>query len=147
MQEEHFRPYMAVYCILRRGNDVLLAKRKNTGYSDGKWSMISGHVDDGESATDAMIREAKEEGGIAIRREDCRVVHVVHQRSTSGRVYIAIYFSLVRWEGDVTNREPEKCAALEWFPLNALPDELLPDVRGALELSAVGICYSEFGWK
>ncbi|CAO0825770.1 Methyltransferase domain-containing protein OS=Streptomyces microflavus OX=1919 GN=Smic_13830 PE=4 SV=1 [Streptomyces microflavus] len=35
-----------VHLILRRGPDVLLARRANTGYADGLLHMPSGHAED-----------------------------------------------------------------------------------------------------
>lgn len=39
-----------VYLILQKGDHVLLHLRKNTGYGDGYYGLISGHVEDHESA-------------------------------------------------------------------------------------------------
>jgi len=48
----------ASYLVLFKENKVLLLKRFNTGYEDDKYSMIAGHVDEGESFSEAIIREA-----------------------------------------------------------------------------------------
>jgi len=55
---------------------VLFQLRKNTGYCDGMWSLVSGHVEDGECATSGMIREAHEEIGITLSTAQIKVVHV-----------------------------------------------------------------------
>ena len=61
-----FQPYLAVYIIVRQQQRILLLQRKNTGFDDGKWSLPAGHVEEGESALTAAIREAEEEIGIVI---------------------------------------------------------------------------------
>ena len=53
---------------------VLLLKRYNTGYEDGKYSLPGGHVEKGEEVTKAAIREAKEEIGIEIEPDDLSVI-------------------------------------------------------------------------
>jgi 8-oxo-dGTP pyrophosphatase MutT (NUDIX family) len=68
--KERFKLIPAVYLILRRNDEVLLLRRANTGYQDGKYSLIAGHLDGDELATEGMIREAKEEAGIVIVKED-----------------------------------------------------------------------------
>ena len=40
---------------------ILLSKRKNTGYKDGEYELPGGHLEENEDLYEAMIREAKEE--------------------------------------------------------------------------------------
>jgi len=137
--------YVCAYLILRQKNEVLLLLRKNTGYCDGQYGLVSGHVEDGEPATAGMIREAKEEAGIEILPSQLQVVHVVHRYSN--RQNIDIFFECTSWKGELVNQEPEKCAALEFFPLDNLPDNTIPYIAQALQAAANGICYSEDGWE
>ncbi|MNR58097.1 hypothetical protein D3C85_1790150 [compost metagenome] len=50
------------------------------------------------------------------------------------------------WNGNVQNMEPHKCDDLSWFPLSALPENLIAEVRFALEKIQQGIFFSEVGW-
>lgn len=43
------------------------------------FDLLGGHVDENEDLFTAMIREAKEEVGIDILRENMKVVHIYHQ--------------------------------------------------------------------
>lgn len=46
---------------------VLVLQRADTRrYYPGKWEPISGEIDPGESPTEAMVREAKEETGCSV---------------------------------------------------------------------------------
>ena len=68
---EHYRSYSAVFPILLRsgphGQEVLLHLRQNTGYMDGHWDFAgSGHVDENETARQAVARECQEELGITV---------------------------------------------------------------------------------
>jgi 8-oxo-dGTP diphosphatase len=60
----HPRFPVAVHLLVLRGDDVLLVRRSNTGYEDGRLSVVAGHVEPGESITQAAIREASEEVGV-----------------------------------------------------------------------------------
>ena len=64
--------------------------RQNTGYLDNYWSFPAGHVETGESATEGMIREAREELGIILSPDNLQVVHVMHRKTN--RLNVDIFF-------------------------------------------------------
>lgn len=78
---EHYKTLSAVFpIIINKQNQILLARRANTGYMDGKWDFAgSGHVDENETATQAVIREAKEEMGILVSVNDVKFAHLSHR--------------------------------------------------------------------
>ena len=132
------------HLLLMQEGKVLLLRRHNTGYEDGNYSVVAGHVDGGETVRAAMAREAAEEAGLDIRCEDLRMCHVIHRHATDERV--SFFFTADRWRGEPQNREPEKCSELAWFAMNALPPNVIPYIRHAMEQVALGEPYSEFGW-
>jgi len=73
--------FVCVYLILKRGDQMCLLLRKNTGYYDGYYGLIAGHVEEGESAVAGMIREAYEEAGIELIASQINVVHVMHRNT------------------------------------------------------------------
>ncbi|HIP97590.1 MAG TPA: NUDIX domain-containing protein, partial [Anaerolineae bacterium] len=81
MAIERFKLCSAVHLFLIRGDQVLLLHRFNTGYEDGKYSVVAGHLDGDEEVKAAAIREAREEVGIEISPRDLRVVGVMHRKS------------------------------------------------------------------
>lgn len=137
--------HVSGYLILKQDNKILLQLRKNTGYCDGMWSFVAGHVEDGEPATAGMIREAREEIGIDISPAELEVVHVMHRKSN--RLNVDVFFNCNSWRGSIQNRKLDKCERLQFFSLDCLPPNMVDYNRAALEYIAKGTCYSEMGWE
>ncbi len=142
---ERFRLLAAVHLFLLRDDAVLLLRRFNTGYEDGNYSVVAGHLDGDEDVIAATIREAREETGVILAPEDVTVVGVMHRKAADERIDFFLIAS--RWTGAIRNAEPEKCNALTWFPLDALPNNLVPYVRCALDNYRHGQWFDSFGWS
>lgn len=135
----------AVHLFLLRDDEILLLRRFNTGYQDGNFSVVAGHLDGGEQIKTAMIREAREEIGVHFIPDDLEVVHVMHRLSDDER--IDFFLSAHHWEGEVQNKEPHKCDLLAWYPLDDLPANLIPYVRRAIDNYRQGVWFASFGWS
>lgn len=79
--KKRFKMPVAAHLLLFDNNKILLLRRFNTGYEDGKYSVIAGHLDGNEEIKTAIIREAKEEAGIDICPENVEIVGVMHRKS------------------------------------------------------------------
>ncbi|MDP9371913.1 MAG: NUDIX domain-containing protein [Chloroflexota bacterium] len=147
MTTGRFKLVAAVHLFLVREGRVLLARRCNTGYEDGRYSVIAGHLDGGEEVRAAAAREAREEAGIAIVPDNLAVVGVMHRRAEDER--IDFFLAAGRWMGEIVNAEPHKCDDLAWFPLDRPPENVIPYVRRALDNyrgHPGGVWFDSFGW-
>lgn len=144
--KERFKLIPAVYLLLRRNNEVLLLRRANTGYQDGKYSIIAGHLDGDELATSGIVREAEEEAGVTVDPEKIKLVHTCHRltRNQTGQERLDLFFETKEWGGEITNAEPEKCDELSWFPINDLPQNMLPLVKHVINDIVRGVRFSEY---
>ncbi len=144
--KEKFKLIPAVHLILRRKDEILLLQRANTGYQVGKYSLITGHVDGNELATNEIAREAKKEAGITIDPTNLKFVHVAHRlnRNQVGQERIDLFYELWEWEGEVVNAEPNKCDDLSWYSINELPDNTIPFIRLVLSDVLNNVYYSEY---
>lgn len=136
----------SVYLFLIKDNKILLLRRCNTGYEDGNYGLPSGHVEENESISHALVRETEEEIGIQIKIEDIKLVHVMNRKENDERV--DFFFSLAQLldSGTPYNKEPHKCDDLQWFPIDNLPINTVGYVKRALENVQNNIFYSESGW-
>lgn len=141
----------AAYLILERdgdnGPEILMLQRANTGYMDGRYSFVAGHIEFGEPVTEAMIREAQEEAGVTVAAGDLTFAHVCHRRSDDDLIYYDFFFRASNWVGDVTNMEPDRCTDLSWFARDALPQKTIPYIRGIIEhIYTQRGSFSEYNW-
>ncbi len=71
---------VSVHLVLLNKDLVLLMRRKNTGFCDGMYSLMSGKLEPNESLDKAVIREAEEELGVFIDIEDLIPLSVMHRK-------------------------------------------------------------------
>jgi len=143
--KDYFKVVCAVHLFLIRDGKVLLLRRFNTGYEDGNYSVIAGHIDGGETARSATVREAAEEVGIMIDPDDLRFVHIMHRKARDHE-RVDFFFTCDKWRGGIRNSEPERCDELKWSSIDSPPSNMVPYVRHAFNNFKNNIFFSEFGW-
>jgi 8-oxo-dGTP diphosphatase len=136
---------VAVHIFFLCNEQILLLRRINTGYEDGNYSVVAGHVDMGETITQAAIREVGEEVGVMLEPKEIQIVHLMNRKSEDER--IDFFMAVRQWTGEIVNKEPHKCDELTWHPITSLPQNTIPYVRYAIQCFQNEISYSEFGWE
>lgn len=144
---ERFKVVPSVYLLAMKDGKILLLRRFQTGYFDGYYGLPAGHLEKEEMPADGMMREAYEEAGIRVRKDDLRFVHLLYRMSNipASHERADFFFTADTWVGEPENKEPEKCDDLRWFPLDGLPENIVPEVRQAIEYFQRGVLYSEYG--
>lgn len=142
-ERERFAVVPAAYVYLLREADgrteVLLQQRGDVPFMAGHWAAgAAGHVEDGETAPVAALREAAEELGLA--GADLELLTTMQRRQSDLPIdqRVDFLFTARRWVGEPRIMETAKAAALDWFPLDALPRPMVPHEAYALELLAAG---------
>ena len=135
---------ISVQLLLENQNKILLMKRKNTGYEDGKYSLPGGHVEANEEIRKALIREAKEEIGININMEDVEFYKVLNRRVSENQEYVDFVFKTTRWSGNINNNEKDKCEEIIWVDKDNIPVNALDFITKVL--SENNSTYLPFNW-
>jgi len=136
---------VAIHVLLLKDNKILLMRRENTGFNDGKWSIPAGRLESGETMSQGAAREAKEEVGVEIDPKKFKATHVMHHCDDRGeRLYI--FFLYKEWGGDPINCEPDKCSEISWFDISKLPANIIDHIKSAIGFTLNGVAFSEFGF-
>lgn len=144
MKERNKFP-ISVQLLLEKENKILLMKRKNTGYEDGKYSLPGGHLQANEEIRKALIREAKEEIGIQIELQDIELYKVLNRKVNEGQEYVDFVFKTKHWTGNITNEEQDKCEEIKWVDKNQIPDNTLDFIPKILKKE--NETYLPYNWE
>lgn len=92
------RPYLAVSAAIIRGGQILVARRAR-GPALGVWTLPGGVVEAGETLTEALVREIREETSIEIEPVALAGHREVVVRENDGRVarHFVILCFASRW--------------------------------------------------
>lgn len=137
---ERLKLKVAVYCLLIQDNNILLGRRFQTGWQDGNYGLPSGHLETNETVLGAVIRETKEETNIELKAGDVQFVHVMYRKN----IYVDFFFVAKWWTGEPQIMEKDKCDDLRWFPIDQLPENIVPSVKFAIEAYKAGVQFSDF---
>lgn len=113
--------YAAVFGIIRDTEwKILMIKRKNTGFRDGYFALPAWHIEVGETPTEAMIKELKEEVWIELTEKDIKIIHIGHrfspqETSHEVRQYFSFFFEIIAYKWIPYNAEPEKSEWIYWI--------------------------------
>ena len=105
--------------IVRRGDEVLLGRRADTG----EWALPSGIVEPGEQPADALLREIAEETGVDARIERLlwvRAQQPMHYPNGDEAQFLDVLFE-GSWRGGDPRPVDGENTAVRWYPLEALP--------------------------
>ncbi|QWQ40022.1 NUDIX domain-containing protein [Streptomyces sp. YPW6] len=128
------------------GTVLLGLRHPSAPFAPSAWHVLAGHCEQ-ENAIACLIREAREEAGLHIERQDVELVHVVHHIGRPRNPpRMGLFFRAHAWRGEPELREPDKCTEWRFWDPTALPHNLVPYTRMAIAKIQNGELYSEMGW-
>lgn len=143
MKKDREKFLSSIYLIIKNDEGkILLQRREGTKLWLGYLALPAGHIDVGENAYDALIREAKEELDIDISIDNIIDTFVVNRRNKSLLPYYDIYFEIGKYNGTIKINEPNKCSELVWADLDNLPNDMIDFEKVAIYNNLNGIKFS-----
>lgn len=123
---QYLNPPLAATIVLTQGHRVLLGRRTIEPRS-GYWTLPGGYVELGESAEEAVVREALEEMGVEVRIDRLLGLH----SGAPSAVAVALY------QGHIVKGEPrplDEVDAVGFFGPDELPEVAFWSTHWALDL-------------
>lgn len=108
----HLHP--AVIVLVKNGDRCLLARKRE--WAPGRYALVAGFVDNGESLEGAVAREVKEEVGV-----DVKDIQYVGSQNWPFPSQLMVGFVAQHAGGEITI-DPDELEDARWFPPDALPD-------------------------
>lgn len=142
MSKNNFR--VSVNLIFKKENNILLMRRFNTGWNDGKYALMGGHVEDNENPIDAAIREAKEELGLNLEKKNLEFKMIMPVFPD----HIYIYFECKQFNGEPTNCETNQCDDIRYFDIDKLPKNTIEaDLKALSSIYGKNKNFDTFGYE
>lgn len=115
------------------GGRLLVIRRSGTKYLDGYWSVPAGHIDEGETAVGACVREVGEEVGLTLAADELEFLLVQQKSAKDGEERVDFFFKAT-WDGSEQPRvgAPYELDAVRWVYPTDLPEPFAPYVLSAL---------------
>ena len=117
-------PQRVAAAVIVDGRRVLMCHRHpdRKWYPD-IWDLPGGHIEDGETGEQALVRELEEELGIVVD-----VDALEPSCSLAPEAGLVVHVWVVRsWSGELVNRAQDEHDVIGWFLIGEIADLELPD--------------------
>lgn len=123
---------VAVNAVIERDGCALLARRRDIGW----WNLPGGGVEPGESVTEGLQREMREEIGAEVEIVRLAGVYSKPQKSE----VVLVFLCRLCADQEQAPQTTEEVSELGWFPPSALPPDTLPKHRQRVADALAGQC-------
>jgi 8-oxo-dGTP pyrophosphatase MutT (NUDIX family) len=109
---------LLVAAIVIENNDSKLLIQKRSMYKDSLWSFTSGHVETKESSIEGIIREAKEELGLNLSKDDI----ITFNKGINKKYIFNSYYIKQDIELNNLTLQLEEVEDAKWLSLNEIKE-------------------------
>jgi 8-oxo-dGTP diphosphatase len=115
--------HRAVSALMIEHGRVLMVRRGPTrAWAPDRWDLPGGHVEQGETEHDALVREAREELGVTLLPDSASLLGRL-----TGPNYDVAYYAARAWSGCPRNAAPLEHTELAWVAEDELSSLALAD--------------------
>lgn len=112
-------------------NQVLLMEKKRPSWQAGRLNGVGGHIENGESILDAMVREFKEETGVNIGHN-----RWTHFSDLCGEGFVVYFLSCEMELIEALAAEQTTDEALVWVGVTDLvPEKVIPNLTWMIPMA------------
>ena len=97
----------------------MVHRRPDLKNAPDRWSFPGGHLEPGESASEALARELREELGIEVTVTGEPELYLDERDDHADRLVISLW-TLAHWRGTPSNTAPDENDELRWVDARAL---------------------------
>ncbi|MCH1639820.1 NUDIX domain-containing protein [Paenibacillus timonensis] len=126
-------PRLGVGAVIRNDRGEILMVLRNREPEKGTWSIPGGKIDLYETMEHGVMREIKEEVNLDIEVTGvlCTAEAIRPEKTEH---WVSVIYEAAIVGGELRNMEEGGAiGAMEWFPLNRLPDKLASFTAAAIE--------------
>ena len=113
--------HVGIQCFVVADSNILLGRR-TSGFGIGTWGLPGGHLEQGEAILGAAARELREESGIIARTMR---IAAIGDPIPENNYHLQIGVLVDEWSGEPSITAPHEIGEWHFFPLDALPSNLL----------------------
>lgn len=135
---------LGAICVVKKEDKILISQRISASFTENAvFGLPSGHVEEGEHAIEAGIRELLEETNLKATSYELLTVIDDPNSQPSGHHFIHFAILVNQFEGELKNPEPDKHTDWQWVGINNLPQPLLRSHLEALNNLDKGLSFSQ----
>jgi 8-oxo-dGTP diphosphatase len=104
---------VAAAALIGEHGVLIVRRRSDLEHAAGLWSFPGGHIEPGETAAEAVVRELREELGVDVRVDAEPSIHVLENEDQPDGLEISLWI-LHGWRGTPMNAATDENDELRW---------------------------------
>ena len=121
--------YTVGFILSADQTEVVLVTKTHPDWQKGRLNGIGGKIEDGESSAECMVRESREESGLASKAGEWR--HFLKMKRPD--LFVDFYVYVSPSGKAVVSAQTDE--AINWYSVKALPQECLSNIHWMVPLA------------